>query len=106
MTKWRDRFYKEREAIEAECVRRMKSGERDYAAIDMTAKIENLMGRDLITEAIQELLDFRNYADAMMIKLKILDRAMEHDDDVQRVLPSGKAKVAIEIGGATCTLDA
>ena len=103
-TKWRDRFYKEREAIEAECVRRMETGERDYAAIDMTARVENLMGRDLITEAIQELLDFRNYADAMIIKLKIVDRALEYNSDVQKVLPSGKAKVATE--HQSCNLSA
>jgi hypothetical protein len=101
---WRAKFYKEREAIEEECVRRLKAGEEVYRERDVTAKIANLMGHDLITEIVQELLDLRNYTDMMIIKVKTLGRAMEHDKEVQKVLPSGKAKVATT--DASCTLNA
>lgn len=106
ISKWREKYYRECDEIDAECRLRMKDGERVYREGDITEKLSNLMGRDLVRAAIEECLDQLNYTRALIVKLRRIEGALENDRAVQRVLPSGKPKVATQNVGATCELNA
>ena len=89
---WRKKFYKECDDIDTECRERMRLGETVYRDGDITERISNLMGRDLIEAAIEELFDTLNYARAEIIKLRHLASAFENDSAIQCMNPSGKPR--------------
>jgi hypothetical protein len=100
----RKNFYKECDEIDAECRLRMKDGEHVYREGDITEKLSNLMGRDLIQAAVEECLDLLNYTRAHIIKLRHIQSTFENDSAIQKVCPSGKPKVSTtsEVPTLTC----
>lgn len=101
---WRKKYYEEFDDIDVECRERMKIGQSVYREGDITERLVNLMGRDLIEAAIEELFDTLNYARSEIIKLRHIQAAIANDSAIERVNPSGKPK--LQPGNEGCRLTA
>lgn len=84
------RYWREWHEIDEKCKLRMKAGEQVYAEADITVRAASLMARDLIEFCEEELLDVINYAKAEIIKIRILRDALDANEDIQRIAPTGK----------------
>ncbi len=90
--KFKRELYEDFQATIDECLLRLKAGETTYKESDVTASVGQLMARDLIAAAIEELLDNINYSLMEVAKLRCIAAALESNAEIQQVAPSGKPK--------------
>ena len=67
---WEQHYMDRREAILAECRRRMEAGKVEYADGDVTISKANLLKRDVKRDMTEEYMDIINYAVMAIIQIE------------------------------------